>query len=212
MNLSVKRPVCLLLLVLFAHPLTACEEEVDPLEPEGAYHLFRAAMFKGDAKGVWARSDKKTHEYFQKRYERLVEMEKDIKRYLPQADHRIAQRQSGTVMLRDVKSGESLFMKVFEPAKLPKDEAFKLGSDIEAINMSEDKKLAKIITKSKQEYVLTKNEQDKQWYVMLSESVKAVDNKMKWVDQNNSALKQTVDDLIAEERKKRELIISELMK
>lgn len=169
-------------------------------------------MFKGDAKGVWARSDKKTHEYFQKRYERLVEMEKDIKRYLPQADHRIAQRQSGTVMLRDVKSGESLFMKVFEPAKLPKDEAFKLGSDIEAINMSEDKKLAKIITKSKQEYVLTKNEQDKQWYVMLSESVKAVDNKMKWVDQNNSALKQTVDDLIAEERKKRELIISELMK
>ena len=139
-------------------------------------------------------------------------MDKDIKRYLPQADHRIAQRQSGTILLRDVSSGETLFLKVFQPSKLPNDEAHKLGSDIEAINMSEDKKLAKIITKSKQEYVLSKNEKDNQWYVMLSKSVDAVDKKMKWVESNNSALRQTVDDLISEERKKRELIISELMK
>lgn len=203
--------------------LSACEQELDPKEPEGAYNVFRNAMLAGDVDGVWDRTDKGTHENFDKYYARLGEMRTDIKRYFPVADHTIAQRQTGAVLLSQVDSGKSLFTYIFNPKRFSVDdqgqpldpqviEAYKLGSDVESISLTKDEKGAEIKTKGGQSFVLARNPIDKQWYVKLSSSLEAFDEKMGWVNQNQDALKKTIEDLIEEERTERAAIISELMK
>lgn len=203
--------------------LSACEQELDPLEPEGAYNVFRNAMLAGDVDAVWARADQSTHESFDAYYEHLGQMRKDIKRYFPVADHTIAQRQTGAVLLSKVDSGKALFSYVFNPKRFSVDEqgkplepkvveAYKLGSDIESISLTEDELGAEIKTRGGQSFILVKNPVDKQWYVKLSSSLESFDKSMSWVDKNQDALKKTIEDLIEEERTKRAAIISELMK
>lgn len=221
---STRRTLRLSMFGLFAMMcLSACEQELDPKEPEGAYNVFRNAMLAGDVDGVWSRTDKDTHESFDKHYERLGQMRTDIKRYFPVADHTIAQRQTGAVLLGKVDSGKSLFVYAFNPKRFSVDEqgkpleaqvieAYKLGSDIEAISLTEDEKGAEIKTKGGQSFVLVKNPMDKQWYVKLASSLESFDKKMGWVGQNQDALKKTIEDLIEEERTKRAAIISELMR
>lgn len=188
-----------------------CSDELDPTAPGDAYLMFRDAMWAGDAEAVWARTDPETHAYFQQSYEDLTEMSETIERYLPQADHRLAKRQAGVILLREAEDGKGLFLKIFQPEKLPKDEAYKLGSDVAEVEVAEDESFAKIKTRGGREYYLTKGD-DEQWYVMLHKSAKELGESMAWLESNKTALSQTVDDLIAEERKKREAIIAELMK
>lgn len=194
--------------------LSACSDKLDQTEPDGAYLLFRQALLAGDQAQLWSLCDSSTHKFFQDRYESLTAMEEDIVRYLPQADHRIAKRQSGAILTRELKDGKGLFFKVFQPKSLPESRAVALGSEIEEINMSEDKKSALVITKAGQKFYLTRTDDDSKtpWLIILPKSVPEAEAAMKWVEQNQSALRQTVDDLISEERTQRETIIGELMK
>lgn len=191
-----------------------CGDELDPTEPEGAYYIFRDALLKGDAETVWKRTDQTTKAYFQQRYEQLEEMDATIERYLPQTDHKIARKQSGTILLDQVDDGKELFMKVFQPENLPKlsnKQAVKVGSDIDELKVAEDDSAAKVVTRAGQEYVLTPDKKTEEWHVMLVRSSDKVDASFGWLETNQSALQKTVEDLIAEEREKREAIIAELM-
>ncbi|QDG54187.1 hypothetical protein FIV42_26625 [Persicimonas caeni] len=188
-----------------------CGDELDPTEPEGAYYIFRNALLKGDAETVWKRTDDTTKAYFQQRYEQLEEMDETIERYLPQTDHKIARKQSGTILLDEVDGGKGLFMKVFQPKNLPDEQAIKVGSDIDELKVAEDDSAAKVVTRAGQEYVLKADKKTEEWHVMLVRSSDKVDGAFGWLEANESALQQTVEDLIAEEREKREAIIAELM-
>lgn len=189
---------------------TACNSELDPTKPEDAYLIFRDALFEGDIDTIWQRSDQATHDYFQQRYEQLVQMGVFIDRYLPQTDHRLARRQSGVELTESAKNGHQLFAKVFQPQLLPAADGVRFGSNVREIQISEDGNAAIIVTRGQQEFPLVRAA-DNQWYVGLIDAGDIVENAFKWIDQNESALKQTVEDLIAEERKKREAIIAELM-
>jgi hypothetical protein len=136
--------------------------------------------------------------------------------YLPLADHRLARRQSGAVLTKEIKDGKGLFLKVFTPDKLPKETAYKLGTDVEELAVSEDDQNAKIVTRGKQTFYLVKQKAAKRgeparWHVKLVQSSEAVPGAFSWLEGNRVALQQTVDDLIAEERQQREAIIAELM-
>ncbi len=202
----------LALLCALSMSLSACSSELDPTRPEDAYLIFRDALLAGDAEAVWARADSTTHAYFQERQEQLVAMDEQIVRYMPQADHRLARRQSGVVLAQTAPDGRALFLKVFTPKALPNDEAYKLGSDVDTVNVTEDGDFAKVITRSGQEYFMARQKPDGQWYVMLPRSITSLEQRMAWVAQNQSVLSQTVEELIAEERKEREAVIAELLK
>lgn len=191
--------------------LAGCSDELDPTNPGDAYLMFRDALFEGDSDKVWQRLDSQTHEYFQQSYVELEEMSKTIERYLPQSDHRLAKSQSGAKLLNEVSDGKTLFIRVFTPKELPNEEAYRLGSDIAEISLSEDESFAKVVTRSNQTFYLSHSKQDDQWYVMFLKSSEELKKAMGWVESNKLALSQTVDDLIAEERTEREKIIGELM-
>jgi hypothetical protein len=188
-----------------------CGDELDSSEPEGAYYIFRNALLEGDAETVWKRTDSDSRAYFQQRYEHLVEMDQTIERYLPQTDHKIARKQSGTVLLDEVEDGKGLFLKVFQPENLTATEAIRIGSDLDELKVAEDDSAAKVVTRAGQEYLLSHDQQSEEWHVMLVRSTDKVDASFGWLTSNQSALQQTVEDLIAEERKKREAVIAELM-
>jgi hypothetical protein len=195
---------------------TGCSDELDPTEAGDAYLMFRDALWSGSAEQVWSLSDEQTHTYFQERYEELVGMDDTIDRYLPLADHRLARRQSGAVLIKEIKDGKGLFLKVFTPDKLPKEDAFRLGLDVEELAVAEDDQNAKVVTRGKQIFYLVKQKGSKKgerarWYVKLVQSSEAVPGAFVWLEGNRTALQQTVDDLIAEERQQREAIIAELM-
>lgn len=195
---------------------TGCSDELDPTEAGDAYLMFRDALWSGSAEQVWSLSDEQTHTYFQERYEELVGMDDTIDRYLPLADHRLARRQSGAVLIKEIKDGKGLFLKVFTPDKLPKEDAFRLGLDVEELAVAEDDQNAKVVTRGKQVFYLVKQKGSKKgerarWHVKLVQSSEAVPGAFVWLEGNRTALQQTVDDLIAEERQQREAIIAELM-
>ncbi len=189
---------------------TACSGELDPTKPEDAYTIFRDALFEGDHDTIWQRSDQATHDHFQLRYDQLKQMGVFIDRYLPQTDHRLARRQSGVELIETTKNGRELFEKVFQPKLLSPNHGVIFGSNVREIQLSEDAKAAIIVTRSQQEFPLVLAA-DGEWYVALVDAGDIVETSFKWIDQNESALQQTVEDLIAEERKKREAIIAELM-
>jgi len=191
-----------------------CSSELDPTEPDGAYYLFRDALLAGDGEGVWKYSDQATHAYFQDRYEHLVEMDETIEQFLPLTDHRIARQQSGAVLLDEVKDGKGLFLKLFQSQKFAEDEAIRIGTDIDELEVNKDSTAARISTRAKQVYLLDRDKKSEQWHIMLmeSETSKSIENSLGWLGHNESALQQTVEDLVAEQREKREAIIAELMK
>ncbi len=188
-----------------------CGEKLDPTDPEGAYNLYVKSLWAGDAEAVWNRLAPSTQEYFQTRYEALVEMDDTIRRYLPPTDHRIAREQAGSILTDEVEDGKGLFLKVFEPSQLKLTESHEVGASVEEIRINEDETAAELKTLGGDVYYLTRGENE-EWYVMLVRSSSMVEKRMKWLDSNQSALKQTVEDLIDEERKEREEVIAELMK
>jgi len=190
--------------------LTACSGELDPTEPSEAYLLFRKALKEGDVDAMWERSADSTKRYVRQRYEQLVEMDRKIEKYLPQTDHKLARKQTGTELLDEIEDGRDLFERIVTPENLEVDEARRLGSLIEEIRLSKDKKKAEVATRGGRTYRLVKQD-DGEWYVAVAESVDALDASFEWLDRNNEALTQTINDLRQEEREKREEIIADLM-
>lgn len=205
------RPLPLLLLLGIALALTtaACSGELDPSEPEDAYEMFRNALLDGDGAAVWERTDEHTRLYFQERYASLQEMDDLIERYLPPVDHQLARSQSGSELLDELESPEELFTHIFQFEDMA-DDAIRLGSDPRQIQLTEDETSAVVLTRTEQEFVLVLQD-DEQWYVNLVESGDFVDEAFAWLDQNEDALEQTVEDLIAEEQQLRESIIADLL-
>lgn len=210
----VRGGVWALAMLMMVGVAAGCSSELDPTEPEGAYYLFRDALLEGDAQAVWERSDPTTHLYFEDRYAHLVEMDETIDEFLPQTDHRIAREQSGAVLLDEVKDGKGLFAKIFQPHEIAGDEAIRIGSDIDELEINKDRTVAKVLTRAEQTYLLSKDSESGQWHIMLMDSATAesVEKSLGWLGHNQSALQQTVEDLVDEQREKREAIIAELMK
>lgn len=202
----------LLLLMLMGAAL-GCNSELDPTQPDGAYYLFRDALLAADGEGVWKYSDEATHLYFQERFEHLAEMDKTIDEFLPQTDHRIARQQSGAILLDEINDGKGLFLKIFQAKPLAENEAIRIGSDIEELTVNKEGTAARVMTRAQQVYLLKKADQSEQWHIMLmeSETSKSIEKSLGWLDHNESALQQTVEDLVAEQRQEREAIIAELM-
>lgn len=197
-----------LILVGFAVP--GCSGELDPTEPSEAYLLFRKALKKGQVDAMWNRCADSTKQYFEDRHQQLVEMDRKIEKYLPQTDHKLARKQTGTELLDEVENGRALFEKIVTPKKLEVTEAGRLGSLIEEIRLSKNKKKAEVATRGGRTYRMVKQD-DGEWYVALADSVDALDASFGWLDRNDKALTKTVNELKQEEREKREEIIAELM-
>jgi hypothetical protein len=190
--------------------LSGCGGELDPSDPKDAYSLFRTALFSGDADTAWTHADEQTRHYFQERYEKLQEMNDLIERYLPYTDHQIARSQSGVELLDELESGQDLFTLVFKPAEFIDDPSVSFGAEAREIQMSESGDTARVVTRGEQEFVLVLQDDDL-WYVNLVESGDFLDDAFQWLSNNEDALEQTVQDLIEEERRNREEIISQLM-
>lgn len=209
-RLSVRLPRAgLLVSLVMALMLLGCGDKLDPTEPEGAYNAFKDALFKGNPDAMWARMSPSSHQYFDDQLERLHRMDAKIERYLPPTDHRLAKKQAGSILTDELESGEEFFKHIFSADTIPQDEKYKVGMQVEEIKISEDEKQAAVVTRGGQEILLEHGEGD-QWFVMFVESSEAVPNAMSWLEQNESALDQTVEDLIAEEREERAQIISDL--
>jgi len=190
--------------------LGGCQSKLDPREPDEAYLLFRRAMLDGDVEGVWMRTAPSTKSYFEDRYQQLVKMDEKIEQYLPQSDHEVARKQTGTVLLDDIDGARGLFGRVASPEKVDVSRARELGSLVEEIRKSKEGNWAKVVTRSGRTYRMVRAE-DGEWYVALVKSMRAVDESFEWLDRNREALTKTVNDLLESERQKREEVIAELM-
>jgi len=189
--------------------MAGCGGEPDPSSPDDAYQIFRTALFEADAETMWQRTDPQTRDYFEERYQRLVEMDELIERYLPQTDHQIARTQSGAELLDEVDSGSELFVTMIQPGPFVDDDAVELGSRLQELRMAEDGQSAVAATRGGQEFVLVAD--GDHWYVNLVESGQFLETTFQWLTDNEEALEQTVEDLIEEERQVREEIIADLM-
>lgn len=198
----------LLLLVLLS---LGCGKKMDPSDPEGAFNLFQDAMLNGQSEQMWELMAPSSHQYFDQQVERLRGMDEKIGRYLPPTDHRLARNQAGSILTDEIKDGRGLFLKVFTPAQIPKDEPVLVGLQVEQVTMSEDKKSAAILTRGNQKVLLQYDDKAERWNIMFVESFEELKTAMNWLDSNETALAQTIDDLISEEQRKRETLIAELL-
>ncbi len=196
--------------------LFGCGEKLDTTDPEGTYNLYRNAVFEGNAENVYKLLAPDSIQYFDDEFLRLERMDKTIARYLPITDHKLARRQAGSILTDEVTDGQSLFLKVFQPSGMNLSKSsrwsqspFEVGAIVEEIQVSEDGKAAKLTTKAKEEYRFIK-EKDV-WKLQLVQSAEAFQSAMGWMEKNENALQQTIDDLIEEETTKRESIIADLM-
>lgn len=206
-----------ILFFVFFISITGCGEKLDTSTPEGTYNLYRNAIFEGNAEGVYALLSENSTQYFEDQYLRLTRMDETIAKYLPITDHKLARKQAGSILTDHVIDGHSLFLKVFQPAsmKLKKSSKwsqspYEVGALIEEIQISEDGKVAKLLTKANEEYQFKKDENDT-WKIQWVQSQEAMRTALEWMKKNEIALQQTIDDLIEEETTKRESIIAELM-
>lgn len=202
--------VTLIMLALGTVFLTACGGKLDPSDPEGAFNLFKTAMLNGDRDTMWNHIAPSSQEYFDAQLGRLKEMDEKIGRYLPPTDHKLARRQAGSILTDELSTGRQLFDKIVTPSNLPKDEKYLVGLTVAEIKVSEDEKTAAILTRAKQKVLLQFDEKNEEWDIMFVESFASLKDAMKWLDSNENALDQTIDDLLSEERRKREAILAEL--
>jgi hypothetical protein len=67
------------------------------------------------------------------------------------------------------------------------------------------------LTRGNQKVLLQYDEKAERWNIMFVESFEELKTAMNWLDSNETALAQTIDDLISEEQRKRETLIAELL-
>lgn len=187
-----------------------CGSDADPRQPAGGYQLYRQAVLKGDVETMWKRSSPSTREYFQERYDQLVKMDREIRNYLPQTDHALARKQTGTELLDEVEGPRELFEKIVQPENMPLNRARRNGSEIAKIRMGKKGEVASVETEGGRKYRVVKGD-DGEWYVDLVGSVDAVDASFQWLDDNRKALEKTVNDMVEKRREEREKIIADLM-
>ncbi len=185
-----------------------CGPSEDPANPAGGYNLFRKGLLQTDSELVWERLDQRSREYFQRRYDQLVSMDRKIEQYMPPTDHRLARKQSGTVLLEEIEGPKGLFERVIDLKNLKASRATELGSLVGGVKVQKDKQTAIIETRGGRTYRMVR--QDDEWYVNLVDSVPAVDKSFEWLDKNREALAQTVNDRIEDEKERREEIIAQL--
>lgn len=190
---------------------SGCADELDPKQPQGAYLIFRQALFSQDADTAWDYLDGGTKAVFEDRARALDAMGEDIVRFLPQVDQRLARKQTGAELLRDkrVIDGESLFKLLFTPSAVPVTPEIEVGSQISSVEVNDAEDEAIIVTESGQQYRLVIDE-DGVWRVSSWRDL-AVE-RTKWILDNRTALTQTVQDLIAEEKEEVDRIIDFLVK
>ena len=198
-------------IVAFCLMAVGCSGALDPTDPGEAYLLFRKAMVEDDVDKMWKRSSQSTRDYFDQRHQQLVQMQQKIEKFLPQTDHNLARKQSGTELLDELDGGRDLFERVVNPGRVAMNEARRIGSRVQEIRRSKDGDKAQVQTRSGRTYRLVREGENGEWYVSLVDSVGSVDKSFAWLDGNMEALTKTVNDLIEEEKEKREEIIAELM-
>lgn len=199
--------VCLAGALLLA---TGCAEELSPQEPRGAYLLFRQAVLSGDAAQVYAFMDKDTRKVFDDRYQTLNAMDEQILRFLPQVDQKLARQQTGVVFLKERKitSGEELFKAVFQAKQLEVTPEIEVGTEVSDVEVNAEESEAAVVTYSGQVYRLVK-EDDGLWRVASWQEL--VTSKTGWVQGNQTALEQTVSDLINEESAEVDKVIEHIL-
>ncbi len=199
--------VGLFLIVVMA---SSCSDELLPEEPEGAYLLWRQALINGDTEGVYNYLDKDTRKLLDERATTLSAMSDDIVRYLPQVDQRLARKQTGAVLLKekDVQDGRKLFLFLFQPDKLDISPEIEVGTEISDIELNEAGDTAAIKTDGGDQFILVR-EEDQIW--RLSSWKGLCDKRTQWILDNQSALEQTVQDLITEEQEEVGAVIDFLL-
>lgn len=195
---------CGLLLALLA--TSACEEELLPQEPRGSYLLFRQAVFQGDADQVWEYLDKDTRDLFEQRYQTLIAMADQIVQFLPAVDQKLARQQTGVVLLAEhgIQSGKDLFKAVFKPKAIEITPEIEVGTEVSEMELNEAENEAVIVTYSGTVYRLVV-EDDGIWRITNWREL--VESRTQWVAGNQTALEQTVSDLINEEKEEVDKII-----
>jgi hypothetical protein len=190
--------------------LVSCSEEVVETEPEGAYIIWRQALFDGDEGRVYEQLDAQTKRVFQERFERLLLMSQDIQRYLPQADQKLAREQTGVVMLsrHGIKDGEGLFRALVELDKLEVSPEIEVGTEVSEVEINESGTEAAVVVYAGQQFVLRKEEEGRwriaSWHQLCSE-------RTQWILDNSQVLEQTVQDLINEEKEETDAVIKYLL-
>lgn len=201
-------PVTVVLLVGLG---AGCADDLDPKQPQGAYLIFRQALFTGDADTSWDYLDRGTQAVFEDRAAVLNNMSEDIVRFLPQVDQRLARKQTGAELLRGgkVTDGKSLFKLLFKPDAVPVTPEIEVGTQISSVEVNDAEDEAIIVTESGQQYRLVIDEEGT-WRVSSWREL-AIE-RTKWILDNQTALTQTVQDLIAEEKEEVDRIIDYLVK
>ncbi len=203
--------------ILLSSIFLGCGEKLETSDPEGTYNLYRNALFEGDSEKIYVLLAPESIAYFDDEFARLERMDETIAKYLPITDHKLARRQAGSILTDEVKDGHGLFLKIFKPSSMELSKSsrwnqspYEVGAIVDEIQVSEDGKAAKLTTKAKEEYHFEKTEKGV-WKLQLVQSAKAFQDATQWMRKNERSLQQTIDDLIEEERTKRETIIAELM-
>ena len=191
--------------------LCGCADDLDPRQPQGAYLIFRQALFTQDAETAWSYLDAGTQAVFEDRAKALDDMSEDIVRFLPQVDQRLARKQTGAELLKakQITDGKALFILLFTPAAVPVTPEIEVGTQISSVEVNDAEDEAIIVTESGQQYRLVV-EEDGVWRVSSWRDL-AVE-RTKWILDNQTALTQTVQDLIAEEKEEVDRIIDFLVK
>jgi hypothetical protein len=96
---------------------------------------------------------------------------------------------------------------LYTPDKLEVTPEIEVGSEISALEVSEDGKEAIIVTYSGQQYRLVL--EDAEWRISSWSELSAA--RTKWILDNRTALEQTVQDLIAEEKEEVDQVIAFLI-
>ena len=204
------RTLVIFILLVSSTCLSSCAEEVVATEPEGAYIIWRQALFDGDEDKVYDQLDDQTQKVFQDRVVLLGRMSQDIQRYLPQADQKLARQQTGVVMLSEhgIKDGRGLFKALIELDKLTVSPELEVGTEVSEVEVNESGTEAAVVVYAGQQFVLRK-EEDAHWRIASWRQLST--ERTQWILDNGLVLEQTVQDLINEEKEEVNAVIKYLL-
>ncbi len=189
----------------------ACEDEVVLDEPGGGYMAFRDAVLDNKAEDVYACLDAATKAVYDERFKTLQAMDERITKFLPQVDQKLARQQTGVVLLKEknLQSGKDLFVLIFQGSKIERTEGLENGTEVSYEEINDTKDAAVVKTYANVQYQMVK-EEDGVWRV--AEWKELSEERTKWIVDNQSALEQTVEDLINEEKEEIDRVIAFLLK